>query len=574
MAFQNIKQTRIFQALSRAFAGVPATPPIISVYDLPEYSAATTVTAWQDGDKYPGGFGPTKLFFEDLWALRWRSEQLFKENLYAVGLLRRFITNEINTGLTLEAIPAGGMLGLDDEFLTDWSEDAEARFAVWAQNPQQCDWLKSSTFGALQRMARLEALITGDVLAVLRQDPVTKLPRVQLVSGHVLQTPLSSTPKTGNQIIHGVEIDNQGRHVAYHIVQRPGNLLDSDSWGGQLNPSQYTGEIKRLPAFGTRSGRRMAWLIYGTQRRLGRVRGEPLLSIILQSLKEIDRYRDSEQRAAVLNAILAMVVEKENQLPGSKPLTGGAVRKGTVETTEPDGVPRTFNAGKFLPGLTIDELQAGEKIKSHDTTRPNVNFAAFESAVIQAIAWANEMPPEILQLAFSKNYSASRGAVNEYKLYLNKSRSERADEFDKPVYVAWLLSQVLTGKIQAPGLLEAWRDPLKQDIYGAWILSDWGGAIKPSVDMLKEANGYKIMNQEGWITNDRASKELTGTKFSTNVKRIKQENILKAEAMRPILELKKEFGDAAVDGAAAFLEDKIRIIAESVVEDAREDGEG
>lgn len=563
------------RAANRAFSIARSEPPTYPIHEVLQAagSMGRSVSVWNDGDKYLGGFGTTKLFVEDLWTLRLRSEQLYTENLYARGLLRRFITNEINTGLTLEAIPSGRILGLDDDFLTEWTEDIEARFGIWSQNEQQCDWLRASTFGTLQRVVRMEALVTGDVLVVLRQDPVTKLPRVQLVSGNLLQTPMTKTPRSGNQIIHGVEIDNQGRHVAYHIVQRPGNIQGLDLAGNHLSPVQYTGEIKRIPAFGERSKRRVAWLVYGTQKRLGRVRGEPLLALILQSLKEIDRYRDSEQRAAVLNAIYAMFVTKDEKLTGTLPFSGGATRKGAIDSADLDGTPRQFNVAQYgMPGIIVDELQAGETIESHNTSRPNVNFSGFESAIIHAIAWANEMPPEVLQLAFSKNYSASRGAVNEYKLYLNKSRAERADEFDKPVYRAYLLAEVLSGKVEAPGLLAAWRDPLQQDIFGAWMLSDWGGAIKPSVDILKEVKGYQGMVSEAWITNDRASKELTGTKFSTNVKRILKENELKVAAMRPLLEIEQEFGTGATGRAAALLQDHMQEVAEAVVEEAGEDG--
>jgi hypothetical protein len=69
------------------------------------YGKPTASSAWFEesltGDKFAGGFGATKVFTPDYWTLRQRSEQLFHENLYARGLIRRLVTNEINTGLTL-----------------------------------------------------------------------------------------------------------------------------------------------------------------------------------------------------------------------------------------------------------------------------------------------------------------------------------------------------------------------------------------------------------------------------------------------------------------------------------------
>jgi hypothetical protein len=121
-----------------------------------------------------------------------------------------------------------------------------------------------------------------------------------------------------------------------------------------------------------------------------------------------------------------------------------------------------------------------------------------------------------------------------YKIYLNKSRTDFGNDFLQPIYIEWLISSVLQRQIVAAGLLEAWRDPLQHDIYGAWIASDWCGAIKPSADVVKQAKGYAIMVSEGWMTNARAARELTGTKFSKNIKQLARENELKADAVAPL----------------------------------------
>ncbi len=82
-------------------------------------SGAAQVLSNFDGDKFPGGFGPTQLFTADYWTLRERSSQLFTENLYARGLIRRLITNEINTGLTPEATPDEQIIGVAEDSLAD-----------------------------------------------------------------------------------------------------------------------------------------------------------------------------------------------------------------------------------------------------------------------------------------------------------------------------------------------------------------------------------------------------------------------------------------------------------------------
>ena len=510
------------------FSKKPTGPPVVDVNNLDPFAASNFAPSGNtlstfNGDKFFGGFGVSHDQIIDYHELRLRSSQLFNENLYARGLIRRLVTNEINTGLHLEAIPNGDILGLSDDKLNVWSEDVENRFSIWAKSKHLCDYKQESTFGALQETVRREALVSGDVLVVLKYSKKTSLPQVQLVSATAVNTPFDVKVRAGNEVKHGVELDSKKRQVAYWV-------------------SQKDGTSKRVPAIGERSGRRIAWMVYGTDKRLDEVRGQPMLALILQSLKEIDRYRDSAQRKAVINSILAMFIKKGEDKQGTLPITGGAVRKDSATVTDPDGSARNFGIAGQIPGLVLEELQTGEEPVGFNSAGTDINFPIFEAAVIHAVAWCNEVPPEVLTLAFSSNYSASRGAVIEFKLYLNKIRMRFAESFTEVIYPEWLLSEVLLGKIDAQDLLDAWRDPHKYDIYGAWIASDWSGAIKPSVDLKKEVSAYKDMIAEGLITRERAARELNGMKYTKVVKRLQKENELQAEALRPLFELAQEFG--------------------------------
>lgn len=528
---------RVFESLKSRFTRVRKAQ-VTSVADLDPfaYAGQSTYSGWQnsiyDGGKYSGGFGDTQVQTIDYWTLRARSSQLFNENLYARGLIRRLVTNEINTGLCPESIPDEQVLGLAEDALTDWSESVENRFNLWAKSPRACDWARSSTFGEIQRAARREALVNGDVLVVLRFTTGTRTPSVQLIRGDAVVTPLSERDtrslRKGHEIVHGVEVDASGRQAAYWVRQKDGGF-------------------KRLPAYGEKSGRRLAWLVYGTDKRLDDVRGQPLLSLVLQSLKEVDRYRDSAQRKAVVNSILAMFIKKSSDKMGTLPITGGAVRRGTTTVSDDTtaGVPRKFNIASHIPGLVIEELQEGEEPVLKGGEGTDTNFATFEEAVIQAVAWANEIPPEILRLSFSNNYSASQAAINEFKIYLNRVWAEFGETFCTPVFEEWLVSETLNGKIDATGLLESWRDSSMYDKYAAWTMTEWYGSIKPSTDMLKQTKGSKMLVEEGWSTNARESRVITGTKYSKNVKRLKRENQMKADALRPLLELRDEFSSVS-----------------------------
>jgi lambda family phage portal protein len=514
-------------------------------YVSPTYSAV-----W-DGEKYPGGFGPTNVFDVDYQTLRERSSQLFTENLYARGVIRRLVTNVINTGLSLESCPDEELLGMEQDSLIDWQERVENLFHLWGKNAAVCDYYSQDTYGEIQKSIYREALIEGDVLVMLHIDEDTGFPKVRTISGGRVMNPLEDTA-TENEIKHGVEIDRRGRHLAYWVRQ------EDDT-------------VKRVPAWGPNSGRRVAWLVYGTDRRKDDVRGQPFLSLLVQCVKELDRYRDATVRKAVLNAVVAMFIKKEQEKIGTKPMTGGATRRGAGIVTDRSGIPRRFNIQEHVPGMVFEELQVGESPQPHSIQGTDVNFGDFESAIIQTIAWANEVPPEILQLSFSHNYSASQAATNEFKIFLNMERTRSGDVQCQLVYEQWLVSAVAVGMVQAEGLLEAWHNPKMWATWGAWVLSDWSGAIKPSVDILKQSKGYKHMVDECWTTNERTSRELTGTKFRKNVTRVRRENELKAEAMRPLLEILSEFGKGPADGGGGHTDGVVQEAIKEAVFEALED---
>lgn len=507
-----------------------AVQPVVGVDQLKPYAfqgqfiSDPFQASFFDGGKFATGFGPTQMLLVDYFTLRARSSQLFTENMYARGIIRRLVTNEINVGLTPETMLDENILGMSEEAISEWSASTEMRFMLWGRDPHVCDWKHKDTFGQLQRVGRLEALVGGDVLVVLRHSRRTRLQKVQLISGAKIMTPIFENAKKlqkGHRIVHGVELDRDERVVAYWVKQQ-------------------NGKFKRLPAFGERSGRRIAWLVFGTDKRVDDVRGQPLLALMLQSLKEVDRYRDSAQRQALVNSMVAMFIEKGEDKMGSLPMTGGAVRRDTGTIADEDGGARDFNILKYMPGTVIDELQTGEKLVPY-THGTDLDFEAFERVIMQGIAWANEIPPEILTLSFSSNYSASQAALNEFKIYLQLVWTHWGETFCQPIYTEWLLSETLLRNITAPGLVEAWRDSSRYEVLGAWVRAAWYGSVKMTTDPLKQVKASELLIREGWSTNSRESRTLTSTRFEENMKRIESENRMKVKAMRPILEMQREF---------------------------------
>lgn len=501
-------------------------PPRLTVGEL--QSAIDTYarpSVW-DGEKFPGGFGPTQLLITDYWTLRQRSSQLFTSNLYARGLIERLVTNEINTGLHLEATPEEEVIGLSPYSLSEWSEGVETRFQLWAGAPQRCDHRGRLTFGQLQCMIRLEALIAGDVLIVLLQDSATKLPRLQLISGERIQTPpnmLLGRTESGHRVSHGVEVDADGRHVAYYVKR-------GDNGFGAVT-------YDRIAAMGPRSKRPIAWLVYGTTTRLDDVRGLPIMALALQSLRDIDRYRDAALRKALINAIIAIFIKRNSDKPASGAFGRSAVRQGTDTAVDSTGRERSFQVKEYHPGVVLDQLAEGEEPHGFMPHGTDEKFGEFEAAMLHTVAWGNGIPPEILQLGFSNNYSASQAAINEFKIKLHATRTEFGAQVCQPIYREWLISQVQVGRLSAPGMLEALRNDSEFETFEAWVSSDWSGNIKPAVDLSKLVAGYGKMLEEGLTTRALACRELTGRKYTRTVAQLQRENEMLADALAPLAAL-------------------------------------
>lgn len=455
-----------------------------------------------DGEKFLGGFGTTKIYNTDYQTLRERSEMIFTDNLFASGLIKRIVTHEVNTGLSLEASPLRTVLGLTDEYIEKWAEKVEDLHKIWEWNKDLCDYQRMRTYGEILSDIRTESLVCGDILVVQRTNSLG-LPCIQTISGSLIGTP--NDRLLDPMVSHGVEVNAAGEHIGYFVLQGDGTY-------------------KRLAARSAK-GRRKAWLVYGSNKRMDATRGVPLLSIVLQSLKEIDRYRDAALRKAVVNSILAMFIKKS--LPntvGTTPISGGAVKRTLAEATSSDGTTREFQLAGQIPGMVFENLAPGEEPVGFDSKGTDLNYPEFQNAIIDAIAWSMGMPPSKLKLAYSSNYSASQAELNDFKTLVSLDRNLLASSVCQPFYEEELAAYVAAGKIDAPGYLEAYLNPRLYDIYGAWVYAEWSGVVQPATDILKTTKAYIEQISNGLVTRKIAIRELNGRSSRDIFRGLKKEN--------------------------------------------------
>ena len=465
---------------------------MINADSVVQYDAIT-------GSKWSGGFGETWLGTLDYWTLRKRSSQLFETNVYARGIIRRMNTRTIGTGLKLDSLPTAAALGASSDEVNTWSRAVEANFEAWAIDPFACDYHNKHTLYQIQAAADLEGFISGDVLVVLHVDKKTGATRVQLIGGNCVSTPMEEV--TNLKVDHGVAFNSKGEETAFYISTEKGH--------------------KRIEKF-SKSGRLQAYLYSPLDRRLGAVRGTPGLSIVLQSIKDLDGYRDSVTRKVLLSSFITFFVEKDKPGPGSKPVGRSSVGSNPAEFDK----GQNTQVEHLLPGTVIDEMAEGEKITPFNPTGVESNYPEMEAAILNTVCWAFGWAPEVLKQMFGSNYSASQAAINETNASINVNRNRMGTGFLNPIYHDWLNGEMSFSRIPTPANILTNRR-----IFISWAANKWRGDFIATTDFLKTVNAYIRMSDKNWISDQQACADLTGQTM---------ESVIRSKL--ELQDLKKELG--------------------------------
>lgn len=443
--------------------------------------------------------------------LRSRSRDLYMGSPIATGAIKTVRTNVVGSGLALAAKPDADFLGLTEDQALAWKRNVEREWSLWAESVN-CDAERRQNFYQLQSLVMLSALMSGDVFVILpvikRAGSVYDL-RIGLIEADRVCNPDNILPQENANILGGVEIGEYGEAIAYWIAKYNPN-------SAPRSLAQVQNEWKRVYAFGAKTGRRNVLHIMADVERPAQRRGVPMLAPVIEALKQLERYTESELMAAVISAMFTVFVKSNSP---NTPL--GQMFDPAMQV---DKDPNAYELGNGA----IVSLEDGEEIQIANPGRPNTAFDGFVAALCRQIGTALEIPYEELMKIFQSSYSASRAALLEFWKMIRMRREWITGGFCQPVYEEWLTEAVLKGRVQAPGFLD---DPA---IKAAWCRADWFGDCQGQLDPLKEANAAKVRVEEGFSTREREAAELTGLKFEEiHATRKREEAMRKADGLTP-----------------------------------------
>ncbi|WP_411197252.1 phage portal protein [Klebsiella variicola] len=419
-----------------------------------------------------------------------RMRDLARNDGWAAGTITRVLDNAVGANYRPIFKPDYRMLRLvtgNKAFDATWADEygkvIEAHWRSWANDPgRYCDVERKQTVSQMLRLGFRHKLLDGDSLLVLqyRRDRLGPgrgqyATTVQVVDPDRLSNPQQNFDMPN--VRGGVEIDADGAPIAYHI--REAHI--GDWWSGAK-----TMTWQRIPRE-TSWGRPIVIHDFDMERG-AQHRGVGILAPIVQRLKMLIKYDESELEAAILNAIFGAYVESPYDAQMVSSALGDTGFGDGEELSAYQTQRSEYYQDKRLNlqnGARIPHLFPNEKIVTLDAARPTSNFDGFESAVLRNIAAATGLSTQQVTQDWSNvNYSSARAAMLEAWKTLTRRRDDFATGTAQPVAAAFVEEihsiESLPLPSGAPDFLEA---------KAAYCRARWMGPGRGWVDPVAEKKG-------------------------------------------------------------------------------------
>ena len=350
--------------------------------------------------------------------LRSRSRDLIRNNPYATSAIDKLVGNAVGTGISLGC-------------------ESEQLLKLWNLWVKEADFYGDSDLYGLQALASRSAFESGDCLLVRRRTRAADagasgVPlRIQVLEGDHLDPGVTGAQANGNFAIGGIEVDRDGRRVAYHLFDtHPGEAAIAD------------------PRMKSRRVLAEDVIYLFEKKRPGQLLGFPRLAVSIMRLRDLDEYQEALLVKKKIEACFAAFVQSDD--------TGKLV--GTTSNTETDADGNSRRIERLSPGM-VNYLRTGETVTFGEPS--SSADGGFTSDTLHAIAAGAGCTYEQLTGDLSGvNYSSMRGGRAEFKILIEQYRwLTFVPQVLERIYTWWEEAAYGRGKLRTTGYEHVWTPP-------------------------------------------------------------------------------------------------------------------
>ncbi len=397
---------------------------------------------------------------QDAKQLRDSARALCRDHDIARNAIAILVQNTVGSGIDVMPAPRRKGEKVDRDLaqqLRDlWDELWERPEVTWRHDMGKC-----------QQLLAWSAYRDGEVFWQQLAGPVpyldhgTSVPfSLELLEADMVPLDLNDDSRN---IMQGIERNAWGRFVAFHVLKKhpgdPGIGIRVDT--------------KRVPAEQVYQ--------FAMIDRIHQVRGLSVFASVMNRMRDIQDYEDSERIAAKVAASMCAQIVKggPDTFVGDGGNPGGAVGAAT---------DRAYRSLTMVPGMIADDLLPGESIEILDSKRPNPNVASYVDSQLRRAAGGFGVSFSSLSMNYNGTYSAQRQElVEKFGAYIMLGEQFIARVM-RPIWSHFVSTAVLDGKVRMP------RGMTLRELSSAIYMRPQ----MPWIDPLKEVMARGEMEDRGW----------------------------------------------------------------------------
>jgi lambda family phage portal protein len=447
---------RVGMAIDRALAVIApswAKSRMVSRVNLHMIKRAISASApdRSSASRAPSRQGPVNKTRKELVPTRAQARELYQKNPYARGVVNSIVANLIGCGIRPQARVLKPKMGDPDE---DFNDLAEEEWKFWVESSGPAG---NENFYEQQRQMQRELLVAGETLLVMsvpkdkRRVPLA----VEVIPSERLADNLDSEPKVGNRIVQGVELDQDGRRVAYWILRNhPGDSIRMADKPQRVTADRVLHLFEELEP--------------------GQVRGMTRLLTCAGAFEALMQLMDFQlTRARIASAFALMITDD-----------GAGVR--LVKTGEEDDKDEDENELGHIEGGIILRGKPGEGLSSAGPAIQDQQLDAFVTVIIRMIARGLDVAYELASRDYSKvTYLSARAGENQDRRHDEPQQAFMNRGINCPVWREFIRAGGLAGRFRV-------GEPFERFCVAQFMPQE-----RPWIDPIKDAQADLLAVQAG-----------------------------------------------------------------------------